>query len=149
MVTGPIQTLAANVPQSFETGLGDWYVEGGDWEVGVPTSGPGSAHSGTNCAATVLGGNYADETSGRLDSPAFVVPSADQNPRLRFWNWYSISGHDFGQVQIKVGTNAWQILATYTSTSSGVWSRQSFDLSGYAGQTVQIGFYFESHGYSD
>ncbi len=148
LVTGPVQTLEANVPESFEGGLADWSVDGGTWEIGVPTSGPSAAHSGTNCAATVLGGNYADDTSGRLASPAFLVPPGDQNPRLRFWQWYSINGHDFVEVQIKAGTNNWQSLATYTASSSGVWSRPSLDLSAYAGQTVQLGFYFESHGYA-
>ena len=148
VVTGAVQTLVANVPESFENGLGDWSVDGGTWEVGVPTSGPNSAYAGTNCAATVLAGDYADDSSGRLVSPAFVVPSADQNPRLRFWQWYDFNewrGPDFGEVQIKVGTNGWQTLAHYEGTSSGVWSQPSFDLSAYAGQTVQFGFYYESH----
>jgi hypothetical protein len=146
LVTGPVQTFVANEPQSFENGMGDWSVDGGTWESGVPTSGPNSAHSGTNCAATVLAGDYDDNTSGRLISPAFAVPAADQNPRLRFWQWYNFNASDFGQVQIKVGTNVWQALsASYGGNSGGTWSRSSFDLSTYAGQTVQIGFYFESH----
>ena len=84
VVTGPI--VAPN-PQGFEAGLGDWRVEGGTWEVGRPTSGPGTTHGGTNCAATVLAGNYADDTSGRLASPGFLVPALKDNPRLRLWHW--------------------------------------------------------------
>jgi len=145
VVKGPYAVdFARGAPENFESGLGDWYAESGSWEVGAPTSGPGAAHSGTNCAATVLGGNYAANTYGRLASPPFVVPTADQNPRLRFWSWYSIGGYDYCEMQIKAGTNAWQLLHEYTSTSSGVWSRQGFDLSAYAGQTVQLGFYFQS-----
>lgn len=37
-------------------GWNEWTAEQGVWEVGVPTSGPGAAHSGSNCVATVLGG---------------------------------------------------------------------------------------------
>ncbi len=38
----------------------NWYADAGTWEVGAPTSGPNAAHSGDNCAATVLGGNYSE-----------------------------------------------------------------------------------------
>ncbi|MCK7531292.1 MAG: immune inhibitor A [Marinilabiliales bacterium] len=42
LVTGP---YIFNNPESFEAGLNDWSVDGGSWEVGVPTSGPSGAHS--------------------------------------------------------------------------------------------------------
>ena len=154
VVKGPYTVGFTNgAVESFEQGIGDWYAETGTWEVGVPTYGlptnaAGSmAHSGTNCLATVLGGNYEEDRSSRFISPPFVMPGADQNPRLRFWSWYNIGAHDFCEMQIKVGTNAWQALHRYTSTGSGVWNQQGFDLSAYAGQTVQLGFYFESHSY--
>jgi hypothetical protein len=41
-------------PEDWESGLDDWYVEFGSWEVGTPTSGPGNAHGGDNCVATGL-----------------------------------------------------------------------------------------------
>jgi hypothetical protein len=131
--------------ESFETGIGDWSSETGTWEVGVPTSGPGSAHSGTNCLATVLRGNYFDGLESRFVSPSFVVPNADQNPRLRFWHWYSFNGGDYGQVQIRTNNGSWQAISrSYVDVSSGIWSSPSFDLSAYAGQTVQLGFFFHS-----
>ena len=78
VVKGPyIVGFTNGATESFESGFGDWYAETGTWEVGVPTSGPGGAHSGINCLATVLGGNYEDDRSSRFISPAFVVPSAD------------------------------------------------------------------------
>ena len=133
-------------PDDFEAGLGDWSAESGTWEVGTPPSGPGGAHSGTKCAATVLAGNYADDTSSRLISPSFVVPPANQNPRLRFWHWFSFSCNDYGEVQIKGTNNIWEPLGSpYTGTSSGVWSpAATIDLSAYAGQPVQVGLYFFS-----
>lgn len=66
----------------------NWYVDHGVWEVGVPTSGPGSAFSGQNCAGTVLGGNYTPNASTRLIRMPFTVPAASENPRLRFYNWF-------------------------------------------------------------
>ena len=153
LVTGPVQAVGAQVVESFESGWGDWSVQGGGpWELGEPTSGPGSAHGGTNCVGTALGGNYPEWDvyagagpgySSRLASPAFVVPGAEENPRLRFWHWYSFNvGPDYGEVQIRMGTNAWQALAHYEGHGSGVWSRPALDLSVYAGQSVQVGFVF-------
>ena len=150
----PAAFVLPGQPEGFEGGWGGWrvdYIGGqttdfGIWEIGVPTSGPGAAHSGTNCAATVLAGNYPEDRTARLVSPAFAVPAADQLPRLRFWHWWSIGAHDWAQVQIKVGTNVWQGLSeSITTDSSSRWSRAWLDLTRYAGQTVQLGFYFESH----
>jgi hypothetical protein len=147
VVTGQPQPLVANVVESFEgTNFWDnWSVETGTWEWGRPSSGPGGAHSGSNVVATVLGGNYGEDTSALLVSPPFVVPSADQLPRVRFWQWYNYGASDLGQLQIKVGTNAWAILAEYSGYSGGTWARPEYDLRTYAGQKVQFGFYFESH----
>ena len=142
METGPI---IFNNPETWETGLGDWFAERGTWEVGTPSGGPGSSYSGENCAGTVLNGDYHENVDSRLISPQFVVPAADDNPRLRFWQWYSFSDSDKGFVQIKVEDGEWETCSPdYTSTSSGVWTHSSLDLSDYAGSSVQIAFYFQS-----
>jgi hypothetical protein len=149
VVTG---SLTFNNPEGFEDGWGGFHVEGGSWEVGTPAQGvgPGQAHTGTRCVGTVLNGNYADgfgsvgANFGRLVSPPFLVPPAVTNPRMRFWHWHSFNSDDLGQVQVKVGTDNWQTFATYTSTSSGVWSRPDVNLSAYEGQTIQLGFRFIS-----
>ena len=73
----------------------NWYADGGTWEVGDATSGPDTAYLGANCAATVLAGNYAEGVRSHLiRHTKFQVPSADQNPRLRFWHWYSFHNND-------------------------------------------------------
>jgi hypothetical protein len=150
-------------PEGFELGLGEWSVERGTWEVGVPASGPPTnslgrrAFAGTNCAATVLAGNYGSFVDSRFISPPFVVPASNNYPRLRFWHWYSLAGGcscgsfctdegSFGYVEIKVGTNNWQIISpqNYTLATSGIWSRPSIDLSSYAEQEVQVAFHFHS-----
>src|SRR5688572_768595 len=52
----------------------NWSIEGDVWEVGVPTYGPPPnalgqrAYSGTNCAATVLAGDYPEDQASRLVS---------------------------------------------------------------------------------
>ncbi len=141
LVTG---TPVFDSPEGFELGLGDWSAERGTWQVGRPTSGPGAAYTGTNCAATVLAGNYAASVDSRLVSPPFVVASAASSPRLRFGHWYSFSSGDQGTVEIKVvGSNTWSaISSSYTITGSGAWTRPSLDLSAYAGKTVQVAFHF-------
>ena len=43
-----------------------------------------------------------------------------------------------------MGTNDWQTLATFSGYSGGAWGYPWIDLSPYASQKVQLGFYFES-----
>ncbi|MCZ7635989.1 MAG: choice-of-anchor J domain-containing protein [Verrucomicrobia bacterium] len=120
------------------------------WQIGPVASGPGGAHSGTSCAATVSGGDYPDDRTARLVSPAFTVPAALEKPRLRFWHWWSFNRDDSGQVQITTNNGvSWQPLSpTYGADSSGRWTRAWLDLKAYAGQTVRLGFYFRSGNYS-
>ena len=160
-----MEVLSGALPQWPISGLDNfedaaapdrWTAGTGIWEIGMPTSGPAAnaggnrAHEGTNVLATILSGNYTDDRSSRIVSPAFTVPVADQNPRLRFWHWWSISSNDFGKVQISTDDGVtWQDLSgQYTADSSGQWTRAVLDLSAYAGQSVRIGFYFEAHGNS-
>jgi len=152
LVTG---TPVFNNPEGFEGGIGDWYAENGTWQVGTPTKSDGPltnalgfrAHSGSNCAVTVLNADYPYSVSSRLVSPGFAVPSANQYPRLRFWHWFSTQdGPDYGQVQIRVGTNPWQALSGQYTGLCGGWTEPSLDLTAYAGQTVQLGFLFVSDG---
>ena len=90
---------------NFDDGNGNsrWYADNGVWQIGSPTVGPqtnavgGRAFSGTNCATTGLTGNYLAHQDSRLIRIApFVVPSADQFPRLRFWQWFSFAGSYIG-----------------------------------------------------
>jgi bacillopeptidase F (M6 metalloprotease family) len=147
LVTGAETTLEPNVPDDFEGGLGDWSAERGVWEVGKPTSGPGAAHSGSNCLATVLGDNYPQFADSRAISPAFVVPAAVGNPGLRFWHWFAIWGGDRGFVEVQeVGTSAWVQISPDYSNSSGAWTYPLLDLSAYAGKTIRVGFHIYDDG---
>ena len=126
----------------------DWHTDAGTWEVGIPTSGPSTTHSGEKCAATVLDGDYSEPVATRLirHSP-FVVPAATENPRFRYWYWFSFnSPGDWGEVQISIdGGNTWESISNkIDNRGSDAWSYGSIDISAYAGSTVQLAFYFQS-----
>jgi hypothetical protein len=134
-------------PESFELGLGDWTTDGGLWQIGLPTSGPGAAHDGQLLAATVLDGNYPRETDSNLISPEFTVPNLPpgQLVQLHFWQWYSYS-NDFGRVYIRhkdASAQTWTdtLLATPAMpSSSSNWAPISTDLSPYKGEQAHILF---------
>ena len=135
----------------------NWYPDTGIWQMGVPSYGPPvvngqRAHQGTNCAATILNGNYPDDRQDRLvyygpDGLGVVIPAASLNPRLRFWHWWSFGVNDFGQVQVSTNNGVtWDSLSpTYSTTGVGWFQVSPISLSAYAGKSVRLGFYFESH----
>jgi hypothetical protein len=135
-----------NNPESFEAGpiASDWAVDMGTWAIGRPTAGPKAAHTGTNCAGTVLAGNYPKYADTRLISPPFAVPDST-GQALRFWQWYNFN-NALGYVEISTNGNNWiQLSPTYRNgNTGGVWTNISLDLSSYAGQTVQTAFHFTS-----
>jgi len=142
LITGP---YVLNSPEDFESGFGDWSVDEGSWEVGIPTSGPSNSHSGQNCAGTNLEGNYQEPADSRLVSPSFVVPPVSKNPAVQFWHWFSFSAADYGEVQIRVNNGNWQpISSQILNTSSGIWTNFYISLTAYADSTVQIAFDFHS-----
>ncbi len=140
--TGPV-TL--EFPEDWESGIDHWYADYSIWQVGAPASGPGTAYTGEQCAATLLNGNYTDDRDSRLISPSFKVPSKIDHPRLRFWHWYSFSHNDYGCVHIKTNNTGWkEISPQYWKTGCGIWTRAFIDLSAYADSTVQVAFYLHT-----
>ncbi len=133
-----------DVPESFESGLGDWSVTRGTWEVGAPSSGPGQAMSGDLAAATVLAGTYEDWEDSTLVSPRISVPAASENPRLRFWQWYRFSGGDYGEVYVIDEGGEWHLVSGRFLNWSTVWVRPNLDLASFAGQRVRIGFFLHT-----
>lgn len=131
-----------NVSEGFELGLGDWVTENGLWQIGDPSVGPGGAYSGTQCAGTVLNGNYPDYANASLVSPPLVVPA--NNPRLRFWHWFNTEeGDDTCSVWVKLGS-VWTKLSYDMSGYSGGWTRASYDLAAYSGQEIRLAFAFNA-----
>jgi hypothetical protein len=133
--------------EDWEAGLGDWYVNKGTWEVGMPVSGPNAAYQGQYCAATVLGGDYSPLANTMLVSPHFVIPDTMILPTLQFQHWYEIGGSDYGEVQLRVKGGEWQAISNpVVSSSGGNWLSVVIGLSPFIGDTVQVGFFFRSDG---
>lgn len=150
-----IAVLPANAQvfeENFEAGWGSWYADNGVWEVGTPTAGPAAPHGGTQCAGTVLGGDYPGYTDSRLISPSINLPNVTGNEEihLRFWSWHCYGSGDGGYTQISVyddgaGTwSNWTTLGSPVTSYSGVWSPRSDELTSYAGKKVRLGFYHAS-----
>ena len=66
------QVLSAVFEENFESGAGNW-VRSGSWAIGEPTAGPGGCHNSSNCAATDLSGNYANNADDWLISPSITL----------------------------------------------------------------------------
>jgi len=138
--------------EDFESGVGDWSVDNGLWQIGVPTSGPGSTPSGSACAGTRLGGNYPAYANTRLVTPyVSLTPEPSEIPELFFQHWFNTEdGDDLLRVQIRPLGGSWEDLSVPGSPfsgSSGGWTQAYADLGAYADSTVQIGFYLTSDSY--
>lgn len=141
--------------EGFEEGWGDWGADNGVWEIGKPTVGPDICHIGTNCAGTVLNGNYPDNTCSRLITPSFRLSSisGDEEIQLRFWHWFSYCNAE-GWIQISVYDEAlqewsdWTTIGNSVNSSSPTWSLRNVDLTAYAGEKVRIAFYHTEISYN-
>lgn len=91
--TASAQIIETVFSENWESGPGNWDVSNGVGQVGAPTAGPGGAHGGSQCAGTVLDGNYPNNTDSRLISPSIRLSqvSGDEEIHLRFWHWFSFA----------------------------------------------------------
>lgn len=74
---------------SFEAGADGWTQSGtnSSWARGNPTSGPGSARTGSNVWATNLQANYNNNECSYLQSPSLDLSSAPGTKRIEFYMW--------------------------------------------------------------
>ncbi|HEX4334381.1 MAG TPA: choice-of-anchor J domain-containing protein [Polyangiaceae bacterium] len=148
-VTDPANEVDGTVVwrEGFET-TSDWSVENGVFAIGAPTAATGpAAHGGKNVGGTGLKNAYPDAMSSRLVSQVFTVPAKTDLPRVRYWYWYDFGAGDYGQLQIKIAGGSWQILDNETLNGSGEgWNQRIVDLTTYAGQSVQLGFFAYANG---
>ncbi|MFH1777870.1 MAG: PKD domain-containing protein [Candidatus Omnitrophota bacterium] len=97
--------------------------------------------------------NY--ETGGRnygyLYSPIIDLTNY-ASPKLSFWRWYQTEGgqyhwyYDRKDISIRIyGKTGWINLAQI-STFPETWIKEEFDLTSYAGELIQIRFYFDTMG---
>ncbi len=135
---------ALNFPESFEFDpkMTDWAVDFGTWEIGRPTSGPNRAHTGTNCAGTVLAGNYPFYADTRLMSPPFAVPTTG-SATLRFWQWYSFSTA-LGFVEVNDGFDTVTSVTNTTiiTNGTGTLNTNIYELFGAAIPGYATNFYW-------
>ena len=134
--------------EDFEAS-GGGFTHSGDndaWEWGVPTSGPGAAHSGVRVWATALAGNYPDRTYAELISPAIRI-AADTEPVLKLASWFnSESCCDRGYVEIRPSDRQYWSALDVLSGFEGGYFQLSYDLAAYAGDEIHIRFRFTSDG---
>jgi len=160
--------------ESFESSNGNCAASPSStaWEWGVPSSGPGSAHSGTKLWATVLAGNYPNYANWTLTSSEFIATS--NNPQLKFWHWYNMEesgmypgvAYDGGNVKISTDSGAtWTLIKPVggyngrgASGNSGIpnescytgihetWNEAVFNLTVVSGQRVLVRWHFGSDG---
>jgi hypothetical protein len=157
--------------QDFEDDDGSFVAAGDLWEYGMPSSGPGGAHSGSYCWGTDLDANYDNDEDATLDSPEIRIPNG-VTATLSFWHYYDTElgygVYDGGNVKISTDNGmSWQVLGSYLdpypqeaassnnegiagepcfSGSSSGWSETSFDLTGFGGETVMFRWHFGSDG---
>jgi hypothetical protein len=116
------------------------------WAWGVPTSGPGSALSGTNVWATVLAGNYGvDNNTAILTTPAYVIPGGGAVLDFDYWQDNETDCQwDFTFLEIDDGSGTFVDLpdgdacASGLAETNGVWVHVSIDLGAWSGMTVII-----------
>ncbi len=171
LVTAPATTLdfaLARLNHSYQTDLepdDGGLTAGQGWQWGQPsgTGNPG-AHSGLRVWATNLSGLYSNGADWSLELSDVAV--AGDGAALRFWHWYDIeqgsSDWDGGNVAIRPSSGGvYQVLdpdggypSGYVDAlgergftgSSGGWREAVFDLSAWAGQTVDLRWRFASDG---
>jgi len=152
-----------NFTEDFEAGAGNWTLEG-DWQVGVPGSGPTAAHGGTNCAATNLTGNYSDSADAKMIlTQQLSVPGGAAEPVIEFYAYVNAEKNiDYAEVLIRKSTDTWEsatkavfttgqfldqtktkLTGNVPATDTG-WYLYSASLSAVKGESVQIAFRFRS-----
>ena len=117
------------------------------WEVGVPTSGPSAAHTGTQVYGTNLDGNYSLLDEAGLRSPVIDLTGVSQ-ASLTFYHWYSLEEiFDYGYIYVLDEAGNRLIpdpIASFTGTSND-WELGLVPLPAAAiGQRIRLEFYLYS-----
>ena len=153
--------------EDFESSNGGFVSDPvtGAWEWGVPTSGPGAAHSGTKLWATVLAGPYVNYADWKLTSQDDYVAN-ENNPIIFFYHWYDIeTGWDGGNVKYSTDGTTWLLLhpvggydGVASTANSGIpaescftghpaiWEAEEIIIPVNSGQTFKLRFHFGTDG---
>jgi len=136
---------------NFETNAAKRWRSGGLWQIGAPQTGPSSAYSPTHCATTQkYPANDSDMiycTNYLSGSTNLLIPDASLSPTLTFYQWFNFF-NAAGYVMLKDSSGTWQQISPLYppsgATTTAGWVPTSIDLSPWANQNVQIGFFFFS-----
>ena len=122
--------------EDFETNPG--WTHGGnqdDWEWGVPTFGPSSAHSGSRVYGTDLDYYYNNNANCWLITQQIDLTSYP-SATLEFYDWYRLeNGYDY--VYLEIYDGSWHTIHSFTGSQQS-WTHHTFDISSYAGSIIQI-----------
>ncbi len=140
----------------------------GDWQWGLPTSGPNSAHSGGQVWATNLVGNYRDLTESILETPEISLIGQD-SAKLIFWHWYQNEYNedtfwDGGNVKISMDNAEFKVVEPVDgydgvidmfntflggqpcfggpASNGNYWHQESIDLTSYINHKIKVRFHF-------
>ena len=134
------------------------YGQNNSWAHGVPTTGPGLAHSPTRVWATNLGGNYNNDENSATESGIFNL-SGRRGIQVSWWQWLAtFDKFDYGVVEASNnGGVGWAIAygneypwgTTTNGDMSGnfnlAWTQHHFALnSNWAVSNFKVRFRFKS-----
>ncbi|MCU0644386.1 MAG: T9SS type A sorting domain-containing protein, partial [bacterium] len=158
----------------FEKDASFLATAGGDWQWGVPTSGPQSSFSGSKLWATNLQGNYSNLKESILETPEMQLSGQDSS-RLVFWHWYENEYSDNtcwdgGNVKISVDGGPFQVITPEggydgfidpyapfmagepcfggKASNGNFWHKEVFDLTEFLNHRIKIRFHFAADRYS-
>jgi hypothetical protein len=168
MCTGaPVNGCQTYFEENFDGGCPPpaWTLTG-DWQCGMPTSGPNMAYSGANVIATVLNGNYNNNLTFagcNAQTPPIDLTTAT-DPILSLRAWWHTENQPFDGWNVKISTDNGQtfsVLSSVTPPYNGTVSGETVytnnqsslgyqhvmaDLSAYVGQLVVLRFSFRTDG---
>lgn len=148
-------TLKAPSPpwsDDLESGAPGWTVVGGNstelnWTLGTPNNPLAAGRpAGTNVWASNLNAQSFTLEETYLYSPAIDLSGFSQ-VTLTFWDNYNLtSGTEYGELGVSTNSamppSSVPTLVSFTGNSSGGWVEETVDLSQFAGQTIQVVWYY-------
>jgi hypothetical protein len=146
--------LQPRIEEDFEASDGGFRHGGNqdEWELGTPTSGPRSAYSGDRVWATDLDGTYEHNSNAYLETPTYVFPEVPPGRmHLEFSSWFSFYSAccDRGLLLASVDGDEFDVIPGVVDFlgTPRTYLRERFDVTHFAGHSVQIRFVVQTDGF--
>ncbi len=132
---------SGSIPSGWTNDASD---AGGDWQFETSNShGPNSDHSGSGYYALLDDYNISSSNSPfYMLSPTFDLSTAGKSYQISYWYWIGSDGATnpiIVEASSDGGSN-WTTIYTHDQTTTGVWTKNTIDLSSYSTATVVIRF---------